>query len=299
MPWQRLIKFQDPQGKVHYGEPIIDTADELAEKLALGTLEANQLTGDSIPDLRPSGIKSVVAELMGPLSPDDVPIIKCIGLNYIKHIKEAGRTPPPYPSIFIKGSPSIASWNEDILIHPVAQKDQLDYEGELCIYVGQDGKNIPRERALEYVAGYTVGNDITARTWQRDPDFAGNVPQWCFAKGFDRFAPVGPMIVSPEIVGHAGNLELQTLVNGQIRQYTNTSDLLFGVADIVSFCSQGTTLQKGTIIMTGTPAGVALGMNPPRWLNDGDTVEVKIQHLGSLKNRMVFERNGTVWHKKK
>lgn len=107
------------------------------------------------------------------------------------------------------------------------------------------------------------------------------------------------MIVSPEIVGHAGNLELQTLVNGQIRQHTNTSDLLFGVADIVSFCSQGTTLQKGTIIMTGTPAGVALGMNPPRWLNDGDTVEVKIQHLGSLKNRMVFERNGTVWHKKK
>lgn len=167
-----------------------------------------------------------------------------------------------------------------------------------CIYIGKDGKNIPREQALEYIAGYTIGNDISARTWQRDPQFAGKVPQWCFAKGFDKFAPVGPMIVSPELVGYADNLELQTLVNGQIRQHTNTSDLLFGVVDIVSFCSQGTTLQKGTIIMMGTPAGVALGMNPPRWLNDGDVVEVKIQNLGSLRNRMVFERDGMVWQKK-
>lgn len=166
-----------------------------------------------------------------------------------------------------------------------------------CIFIGKDAKNVPREKALEYIAGYTVGNDVSARLWQRDPKFAGNVPQWCFSKGFDKFAPVGPMIVSPKVVGHADDLQLQTFVNGELRQDTNTSDLLFGVADIVSFSSQGQTLEKGTVIMTGTPSGVAMGMSPPQWLKDGDVVEVKIQHLGTIRNRMVFEHGSMVWQK--
>lgn len=105
------------------------------------------------------------------------------------------------------------------------------------------------------------------------------------------------MIVSPKVVGHADDLQLQTFVNGELRQDTNTSDLLFGVADIVSFSSQGQTLEKGTIIMTGTPSGVAMGMSPPKWLKDGDVVEVKIQHLGTIRNRMVFEHGSMVWQK--
>lgn len=150
---------------------------------------------------------------------------------------------------------------------------------------------------MEYIAGYTVGNDVSARSWQRDPQYAGSVPQWCFSKGFDKFAPVGPMLVSPSLVGYADDLKLQTFVNGELRQETSTNDLIFGVADIVSFSSQGTTLQKGTIIMTGTPSGVALGMSPPRWLNDGDVVEVKIEQLGTIKNRMTFEHGSMVWQK--
>lgn len=156
--------------------------------------------------------------------------------------------------------------------------------------IGKTGKNIPRENALDYVSGYATSNDVSARTWQRDPAYAGVVPQWCFSKGFDKYAPLGPMLVSPTVVGAADNLQLQTFVNGEERQNSNTNDLLFGVRDIISFLSQGTTLEKGTVIMTGTPAGVAMRMKPsPRYLNDGDVVEVRIQGLGSCKNRMVFE----------
>jgi 2-keto-4-pentenoate hydratase/2-oxohepta-3-ene-1,7-dioic acid hydratase in catechol pathway len=143
---------------------------------------------------------------------------------------------------------------------------------------------------LSYVAGYAASNDVSARTWQRDPAYAGVVPQWCFSKGFDKFAPLGPMIVSPTVVGSADNLRLQTFVNGHVRQDSNTNDLLFGVRAIISFLSQGTTLEKGTVILTGTPAGVAMGMKPkPQYLEDGDVVEVRIEGLGSCKNRMVFE----------
>ena len=143
---------------------------------------------------------------------------------------------------------------------------------------------------MNYVAGYAASNDVSASTWQRDPAYAGVVPQWCFSKGFDKFAPLGPMIVSPIVVGAADNLRLQTFVNGHVRQDSNTNDLLFGARTIISFLSQGTTLEKGTVILTGTPAGVAMGMKPkPQYLEDGDVVEVRVEGLGSCKNRMVFE----------
>jgi 2-keto-4-pentenoate hydratase/2-oxohepta-3-ene-1,7-dioic acid hydratase in catechol pathway len=204
-------------------------------------------------------------------------------------VQEGGRKPPPYPSIFIKPRASVASYNEPIPIPRLAQEDQLDYEGELCIVIGKTGKNIPESEALDHIAGYVSSNDVSARKWQRDPAFAGGVPQWCFSKGFDKYAPLGPMLVSPRVVGNAGNLRLQTWVNGELRQDTNTSDLLFGVEKIVAFISQGTTLEKGTVIMTGTPAGVAMGMKEPKWLKDGDVVEVRVEELGSVKNTMSFE----------
>ena len=172
----------------------------------------------------------------------------------------------------------------------MAQDDQCDYEGELSVIIGKTGKNISKADALSYVAGYVASNDVSARKWQRDPAYAGGVPQWNFSKGFDKYAPLGPMLVSPRVVGAADDLDLQTFVNGELRQSSNTSDLLFGVKEIINFISQGTTIERGTVIMTGTPAGVAMGMKPaPKWLKDGDVVEVKIQHLGSCKNRMVFE----------
>ena len=134
-----------------------------------------------------------------------------------------------------------------------------------------------------------ASNDISARKWQRDPAYAGGVPQFCFSKGFDKYAPIGPMLVSPRLIGDASKLRLQTFVNGESRQDTGTDDLIFGVQEIVAFLSQGSTLEKGTIVMTGTPSGVGLGMSPPTYLKDGDVVEVKIEQLGSVRNKMVFE----------
>lgn len=171
----------------------------------------------------------------------------------------------------------------------IAQNDQCDWEGELSILIGKTGKNIKRDQALDYVAGYMASNDVSARKWQRDPAYAGGVPQWGFSKGFDKWAPMGPMIVSPQVVGNASNLTIETLVDGVIRQDSNTDDLVFGVEDIIAFISQGTTLERGTVIMTGTPSGVAMGMASPPWLKHGQVVEVKIEHLGSVKNRMHFE----------
>ncbi|KAH8660413.1 hypothetical protein BX600DRAFT_415329 [Xylariales sp. PMI_506] len=293
MPFKRLIRFIDTHGAVHYGEPVIDSALELHEQLAKGALQAKVLTpiGGKWLDFEPLGDSSQaigVKQLLGPLTADSVPLIRCVGLNYLQHIKEGGRTPPPYPSIFIKPSDATAGWDETIPVPKIAQGSQLDYEGELAIVIGRDGKDIAEEDALDYIAGYTVSNDVSVRKWQRDPAFAGGVPQWCFSKGFDKFCPMGPMLVSPKILGAADNLALKTHVNGELRQNSNTSDLLFGVTRIVSFCSQGTTLARGSVILTGTPSGVALGMAIPKWLEDGDIVTVSIDGIGSISNKLEF-----------
>ena len=182
---------------------------------------------------------------------------------------------------------AVADWAEAIPIPKFAQ-EQCDYEGELSIIIGKDGKDIRAEDALLYVAAYTCGNDITARDWQREPEKAGPVPQWCFGKSFDKYAPLGPCLVAAHVIGLADNLELRTFVNGDERQHGNTRDLCFGVKELVSFCSMGQTLQKGTVIMSGTPAGVGLFMNPPQFLKDGDVVEVEISRLGRLRNVIKF-----------
>ncbi|KAL2013189.1 hypothetical protein VTN00DRAFT_714 [Thermoascus crustaceus] len=287
--WSRLIRFVDDEGQTRFGEPDISDVTELVQLGSDGKLYATELLGDDPFSLTAGSKRLHVKELLGILTPSDVPIVRCVGLNYMKHIKEGGRTPPPYPSIFIKPPTSIASFKEDIPIPKLAQ-DTVDYEGELSIVIGKTGKNISKEDALDHVAGYVASNDVSCRKWQRDPAFAGGVPQWCFSKGFDKFAALGPVLVSPRLVGAADNLRLQTLVNGEVRQDSNTSDLLFPVRDIVSFVSQGTTLEKGTVIMTGTPSGVAMGMKPaPVYLKNGDVVEVVIEQLGSTKNVMAFE----------
>lgn len=158
------------------------------------------------------------------------------------------------------------------------------------IVIGKDGKDITEENALNYVAGYTVGNDVSARDWQREAGKAGPVPQWTFSKSFDKYAPLGPCIVATQVLGEADTLPLRTLVNGEVRQSSNTSDLCFGVRQLVAFCSQGQTLERGTLIMTGTPGGVGLFMKPQAFLKDGDQVVVEIEKIGRLVNRMAFEK---------
>ncbi|KAF9869296.1 fumarylacetoacetate hydrolase family protein [Colletotrichum karsti] len=289
MSFQRLIRFVDDNDVEHFGEPEIQNETQLTELLEKNELWAVALDGASPVSPLTKGDRVHVKALRPLLAPKDVPIIRCIGLNYVKHIKEGGRTPPPYPSVFIKPATSVASYNEDVPIPKVAQDGTVDYEGELAFVIGKPAKNVAKEKALEYVAGYLTANDVSARAWQRDSAKAGGVPQWCFSKGFDKFAPLSPMLVSPSVVGNASDLLLQTFVNGEERQHESTGDLLFGVEEIVSFCSQGTTLEPGTVILTGTPSGVAMGMKPPKYLNDGDVVEVRISKLGGVKNKMVFE----------
>ena len=155
--------------------------------------------------------------------------------------------------------------------------------------IGKDCKNVSEDEALDYVAGYTSGNDVSCRDWQMEKEKAGMMPQWSFSKSFDNYAPLGPAIVSSRLLGDGGNLRMKVFVNGEERQNTSTSDLCFGVKALVSFFSQGQTLQKGTCIMTGTPGGVGIGMKPPKYLKDGDEVVVEIEGIGRLVNVMKFE----------
>ena len=161
--------------------------------------------------------------------------------------------------------------------------------GRQTVVIGKAARNVDEANALDFVAGYVVSNDVSCRQWQIDIAFGPAGGQWCFSKGFDTWAPVGPVVVSPRVLGAADNLDLSTTVNGQTRQSSNTSDLLFGVKALVAFCSQGTTLEPGSLIMSGTPSGVISGMKDKVFLKDGDVVEVCIKGLGRLTNRLRFE----------
>lgn len=159
-----------------------------------------------------------------------------------------------------------------------------------CIVIGKDAKDVSVEGAIGCIAGYTCGNDISSRKHQRDPKFAGSIPQWGFSKGFDGYAPIGPCIVSTSLITDPQKLRLRTLIDGEVRQDTSVSDLLFSCAYLVSYLSSGTTLQKGSIIMTGTPGGVGASFVPPRYLVPGTTMEVEISEIGILRNRVDFAR---------
>lgn len=173
---------------------------------------------------------------------------------------------------------------DGILVHPDAQI-QLDYEGELTVVIGRDAKNVSEDQALEYVLGYTAGNDVSARNFQV-PEASGG--QFCYAKSFDGFAPIGHAIWSPDLVPDPQNLQLKTAVNGKVVQETSTGDMIWGVRQIIAHLSRGTTLRRGTVIMTGTPSGV--GYFRGEFLKDGDVVEVELEGLGKTSNKVVFEQ---------
>jgi len=311
--WTRLVRYLvTGEDEPRYGEPILSNSDndDIAELAAAGNLQVKYCEGNDALSATPTDRVETVKKLLGPLEAKEVPIIRCIGLNYKTHSKlqrvlrlsssledagtdqrtvlEGGRALPTCPTVFTKPGPAVADHGEGIPIPTIAQA-QCDYEGELVIVIGKDGKNIKEEDALEYVAGYTVGNDVSTRDWQREPGKAGPVPQWTFSKSFDKYAPLGPCMVATHVLGVADNLPVKTLVNGEVRQESNTSDLCFGVKKLVAFCSQGQTLQKGSLIMTGTPGGVGLFMKPPSFLKHGDVVAVEIGKIGRLSNPMVFE----------
>lgn len=206
--------------------------------------------------------------------------IICIGLNYADHIEETSLATHDFPEIFMKTSNALAS-HQDIV--PIQDENlHYDYEGELVIIIGKSGKNIPREKAMEHILGYTVGNDVSARTLQ----FRGS--QWILGKSLDNFAPIGPTIIPP----HSFDFEsatITTTVNGEVRQQAKLQQMIFKPDAIIEFVSQYITLQEGDIIFTGTPSGVVLGKNESKysWLKPGDTVAITISGIGTLENKFI------------
>jgi len=210
----------------------------------------------------------------------------CVGRNYKEHIIEGararGREPrfPEYVEFFSKPPTTVIGHEDDIRLDPKVTK-QLDYEVEFTVVVGRDGRDIPAARANDYIYGYTVGNDVTAR------DAQAAHGQWFKGKGLDTYGPIGPCLVPKRYFSNPQNARLTLRVNGQTRQDSNTSDMLFDIPTIIEQLSLGITLQAGDIIMTGTPSGVALGMSPQAWLQDGDVLEAEVEGIGVLRNRVV------------
>jgi len=206
--------------------------------------------------------------------------IICIGLNYAKHARETGGAIPEQPVVFFKATTALCGPNDDIVIPPGSQK--TDWEVELAFVIGRRASYVLEELAMEHVAGYTLHNDYSERDWQLERG-----GQWVKGKSFDTFAPIGPFLATRNEIPDPHRLRLWLTVNGESLQESNTSDLVFGIPTLVSYLSQFMTLLPGDVISTGTPAGVGLGLDPPRYLNPGDVVELGIEGLGTSRQEAV------------
>lgn len=203
----------------------------------------------------------------------------CIGLNYMDHVKESGARVPARPVVFAK-LPNALAGPEDVITWYADVTRQVDWEAELGVVIGRPCYRVAKEEALAYVGGYTCVNDLSARDIQLT-DGAG---QYTLGKTLDGFCPIGPCLVTADEIPNPQNLTIRCLVNGEVRQHSNTREMIFGVADLVAHLSQFMTLMPGDLIATGTPPGVGMGMKPPIWLQDGDQVTVEIDGIGALVN---------------
>jgi 2-keto-4-pentenoate hydratase/2-oxohepta-3-ene-1,7-dioic acid hydratase in catechol pathway len=214
-----------------------------------------------------------------------------IGMNYAAHAKEQGKGVPERPVLFTKNPFAACLSGDDIRIPTVCQdRPQVDFEAELGVIVGrQPGgefvRDVPKDRALRCVLGYVAANDVSARWWQKE----GSGGQFYRGKSFDTFCPIGPVVAAPEQVGNPNALRVQCRVNGQLMQDSNTGDMIFDVATLISEISRGHTLLPGTLIVTGTPSGVGMARTPPVFLKQGDVVEVEVEKIGTIRNRVVVE----------
>jgi acylpyruvate hydrolase len=215
---------------------------------------------------------------VGPPVPKPGKII-CVGLNYKDHIEEMGRELPEYPVLFGKFANAVCAHDQGVYHSKLTEK--LDYEGELAVVIGRRAQDVPEKEAMQYIAGYTIANDVTARDLQR------RTPQFLQGKTLDRSAPMGPYLVTADEIEDVSNLSIRTFVNGEKRQDSNTGQLIFSVPYLVSFISEIMTLEPGDIIMTGTPNGVGFAMHPPQFLKEGDVVEIEIEGLGQLRNHII------------
>jgi len=213
------------------------------------------------------------------------PILKpskiiCLGYNYLDHAKEQGATPPQEPVIFIKPRTTLVGAHDAIICPKFVTK--LDYEGELAFVIKNNCKNVKQEEAMNYVLGYMVFNDVSAR------DIQFGDKQWTRGKSFDTFAPCGPCITTKDEINDPHNLQIVTKVNGEVRQNSSTKNMALKIDKIVASLSKVMTLEQGDIIATGTPSGVAVFMSEPKFLKHGDVVEIEIEGLGKIRNDVTF-----------
>jgi 2-keto-4-pentenoate hydratase/2-oxohepta-3-ene-1,7-dioic acid hydratase in catechol pathway len=214
------------------------------------------------------------ARLLAPLRPST---IVCIGLNYADHVRETGMRTPSRPLVFAKLPSSVIGPDEAIEID-AAVTTQVDWEVELAVVIGERARRVPVERALDHVFGYTVANDVSAR------DLQAADGQWVRAKSLDTFCPLGPYVVTGDEIGDPQALALSTRVNGETVQDSTTAEMIFGVAELISFCSQSFTLNPGDVLLTGTPWGCGGFSDPPRFLAPGDVLETTVAGVGTLRN---------------
>jgi 2-keto-4-pentenoate hydratase/2-oxohepta-3-ene-1,7-dioic acid hydratase in catechol pathway len=218
------------------------------------------------------------------LAPVEPRMLFCIGRNYAEHAKEGGADLPEWPIVFAK-NPAAAHGHLQPVRIPKVCEDEVDYEGELAVVIGKTAKDVSEADALDYVAGYMCGNDVSARVWQA----VKGGSQWVRGKGFDTFAPMGPFLVTPDEVPDIQALDIRTLVDGEVVQHSNTRHMIFPIATLISFLSQDTTLLPGTIILTGTPEGVGWFRQPRLTLKPGHVVRVEIEGIGALENSFLAQ----------
>lgn len=215
-----------------------------------------------------------------PVVPNPEKII-CVGKNYVEHARETGAKPPAEPVIFNKFPSALARDRQPIILP--TESDEVDYEAELVAVIGVGGWNIAEDRALEHVAGYCCGNDVSARDWQnRKPG-----GQWLLGKTFDTFAPIGPALVTADEIPDPQCLDIQLRLNGRVMQESNTRLMIFSLAELIAYVSRVCRLSPGDLFFTGTPAGVGFARRPPVFLQNGDLVEVEIERIGVLSNTVV------------
>lgn len=265
----QIVRYSDPDGKIHYG-------------VQQGDGTAVELDGDLYGEFKLSSRRSQIAKLLSPIQPT---AILCIGLNYRKHAEETKAPIPKFPVLFMKGPAAAQNPGDPIVLPRKLESTKVDYECELAVVIGKKCKNVSKADALNYVLGYTCGNDVSARDWQKD--FGGS--QWCRGKTFDTFCPLGPCLVTSDEIKNPNNLNIKTILNGETVQDSTTADMIFDVPTLIEFLSGSTTLLPGTVILTGTPSGVGMARNPPSWLKEGDSITIAIERIGELTNPVVAE----------
>jgi 2-keto-4-pentenoate hydratase/2-oxohepta-3-ene-1,7-dioic acid hydratase in catechol pathway len=285
----RLATIELPTGQLRaaaiVGERAIDLAatdpslpSSVRELLAGGRETVERAAAAAA---RAGGVVIPSYRLKAPI-PDPQKVI-CIGLNYRDHAAETGAKVPNDPVVFNKFPTAVIGPEEPIRLPSVSQK--VDFEAELVVVIGRRGRNIPREQALDYVAGYTCGHDVSARDWQLEKDGR----QWLLGKTFDTFGPHGPVIVTSDEVADPHGLAIRFRLNGRTMQDSNTRQFIFRVEELIAYVSQVATLMPGDLLYTGTPPGVGTARKPPVYLQPGDVCEVEIDGIGVLRNPCVAE----------